>query len=276
VEYHARSDWTDAPRPVADLVRLDPAEVVGVAVHYTGSTSKLGQSATLVLSKRRLEDERVFHTASPPQGRGWSDIAYLAAQDQAGRVFDCRGIAYRSAANGNATVNRQYGAITWLIGVGDTPTPAMIEAFKVWRRDYWLTRYPKATKVVGHRDLYATECPGDPAYTLVRSGELLKPPTPVITPPEDDVPLTDAEIDAIATRARDKLLAVTYGNQPDGRPFTLAMLLGEVRVNAIKAATGIDVNALAAAIVAKLPPGQADPNAIAVAVADELSLRLRS
>jgi hypothetical protein len=268
VEYHQRSDWTDAARPVDKLVRLDPAEVVGVAVHYTGSTRPLGSTASVALSRRRLEDERVFHTSAPPQGRGWSDIAYNVAQDVEGRVFDARGIAYRSAANGNAAVNRQYGAVTWLIGVGDRPTPAMIDAFKEWRREYWLARFPRATTVVGHRDLYSTECPGDPAYALVKSGALTKE--------VDDVPLTDAEIDAIATRARDKLLAVTYGNQPDGKPFTLAMLLGEVRVNAIKASTGVDVNALATAIVSKLPPGQADPAAIATAVADELSLRLRS
>jgi len=267
VQFYQRSTWTDVQRPVDKIVQLTSSEVLGVAVHYTGSARPLGQTATFALSVRRLEDERAFHTAPPPVGRGWSDIAYNVAIDVEGRVFDARGIAYRSAANGDATVNRTYGAVTWLIGVGDKPTPVMIDAFKQWRQEYWLPRYPRATTVVGHRDLYSTECPGDPAYALVRSGELT---TGV------DVSLTDAEIDAIATRARDKLLAVTYGNGLDGKPFTLAMLLGEVRVNAIKAATGVDVNALATAVVAKLPPGQADPNAIATAVADELSLRLKS
>jgi hypothetical protein len=270
VEYYQRSAWTDVQRPVSKLVPLTPSEVVGVAVHYTGSSRPLGQTARLALSVRRLEDERAFHTGAPPAGRGWTDIAYNVAIDIEGRVFDARGIAYRSAANGDVTVNRRYGAVTWLMGVGDRPSPAIIDAFREWRERYWLARYPHATAVVGHRDLYSTECPGDPAYALVRSGALT---TGV------DVPLTDAEIDAIATRARDKLLAVTYGNSPDGRPFTLAMLLGEVRVNAIKAATGVDVNALASAIVAKLPPsqgGQADPQVIAAAVADELSLRLKS
>jgi hypothetical protein len=267
VQYYQRSAWTDVQRPVDKLVPLTSSEVLGVAVHYTGSSRPLGQTATLALSVRRLEDERAFHTGPPPSGRGWSDIAYNVAIDVEGRVFDARGIAYRSAANGDATVNRKYGAVTWLIGVGDTPTPVMVNAFTQWRQEYWLGRYPHATKVVGHRDLYATECPGDPAYALVRSGKL----TPGV-----DVPLTDAEIDAIATRARDKLLAVTYGTDNAGKPFTLAMLLGEVRINALKAATGVDVNALASAVVAKLPPGQADPHAIAVAVADELATRLKA
>ena len=265
-QYYERSAWTSTARPVGDLVRMSPAQVRGVAVHYTGSATPLGPRATLQLSARRLEDERAFHT----KGRGWSDIAYGVAVDVEGRVFDCRGLEYRSAANGNATVNQQYGAVTWLIGVGDQPSAAMVNAFRDWRRTRWLARFPQATAVVGHRDLYSTECPGDPAYALVRSGALTSGGT---------VPLTDAEIDAIATRTRDKILAVTYGNQPDGRPFTLGLLWGELRVNAIKAATGVDIEALAAAIVAKLPPGSAgavDTGALAAAVADELSLRLRS
>lgn len=270
MQYFQRSAWTSTPRPTSKLVAMNGSEVEGVAIHYTGSSRPLGATATFAVTVRRLEDERRFHTGAPPQGRGWTDIAYQVAQDVEGRVFDARGIGYRSAANGNATVNRQYGAVTWLLGVGDRPTAAMVNAFREWREDHWLPRYPRATKIVGHRDLYATECPGDPTYALIRSGVLTK---------GVDVPLTDAEIDAIATRTRDKILAVTYGNQPNGKPFTLAMLLGEVRVNALKASTGVDIEALARSIVAKLPVGQGgqvDASAIARAVADELATRLKA
>jgi hypothetical protein len=261
--YYERSAWTSTPRPASKLVRMVPPQVRGVAVHYTGSTTPLGSAASFPLSARRLEEERAFHTTD----RGWADIAYSAAIDVEGRVFDCRGIEYRSAANGNATVNQQYGAVTWLLGAGDQPTAAMVNAFRDWRRTRWLARYPHATAVVGHRDLYSTGCPGAPTYALIRSGTLTDGGT---------VPLTDAEIDAIATRTRDKILSVTYGNQPDGTPFTLGMLWGEVRINAIRAATGIDIEALANTIVAKLPPGNVNPRLLASAVADELALRLRS
>jgi len=88
------------------------------------------------------------------------------------------------------------------------------------------------------------------------------------------VTLTDADIDAIATRTRDRILAVSYGHHPDGRPVTLGMLWGEVRVNAARAAAGVDLDALASAVVARLPAGQVDPQALAGAVADELVLRL--
>jgi N-acetylmuramoyl-L-alanine amidase len=263
--YYERSAWTSAARP-ASLVPLVPERVRGIALHGTGSAAPLGDRATLQQSARRLEEARVVQA----EHRGWGDIACSVAIDAEGRVFDCRGIEHRSAANGNARGNEQYGAVLLLLGAEEAPSPAMVDAFRDWRRTHWLARYPAATAVVGHRDLFPTTCPGDGVSALVRSGALTD---------ETDggsVPLTDAEIDAIATRTRDKILAVTYGNQPDGRPFTLGMLWGEVRVNAIKAATGLDVDALATAIVAKLPTGAVDARSVAVAVADELALRLRS
>jgi N-acetylmuramoyl-L-alanine amidase len=259
--FYERSTWTAVARPADRLVPLDPGQVRGVAVHCTGSTTPLGPAPSLAQSARRLEEERAFHT----RARGWSDISYQCAVDLEGRVFDCRGIEYRSAANGNATVNARYGAVTWLLGVAERPTDAMVDAFREWRSTRWLARYPHATAVVAHRDLYPTECPGESTYGLIRSGALTA---------GDTVPLTDAEIDAIATRTRDKILAVAYGHQPDGRPFTLGMLWGEVRVNALKAATGVDLDALASAVVAKLPAGTVDPQRLAAAVADELAARL--
>jgi hypothetical protein len=261
-EYYDRSAWTSVPRPVDALVHLVPSQVRGVAVHFTGSSTPLGPETSFQRSARRLEDERLLHTGA----RGWPDIACQVAIDADGRVFDCRGVVHRSGANGNATVNQQYGAVSWLLGTGDLPTAAMVDAFRDWRRSHWLSRYPGATAVVGHRDLYPTHCPGDPAYALIRSGALHDGGT---------VSLTEAEIDAIATRTRDKILAVGYGTRADGSPFTLGMLWGEVRVNAARAATGVDVEALAAAIVAKLPPGSIDQHSLAGAVADELAARLR-
>jgi hypothetical protein len=249
---------------------MNGSEVEGIAIHYAASEEPFGPVATLATTVRRLEEERRLHTTPQPDGPGYVDIAYQVAMDVDGRVFDCRGIGFRSDSNGNEADNHEYGAVTWILGIGDRPTAALVNAFRLWRQEHWLPRYPRATKIVGHRDLCPTECPGDSTYALIRSGALTK---------GVDVPLTDAEIDAIATRTRDKILAVTYGSQPDGQPFTLAMLWGEVRVNAIKAATGIDIDALASSIVSKLPPGQGghiDPQTIAVAVADELSSRLRS
>lgn len=177
-----RADWTSTVLPERKLTRLVPGEVLGIAVHYTGSSRPLGATATLEQSRKRLEDERLFHT----DGRGWSDIAYNAAIDQAGRVFPLRGPNYRSAANGNEKTNRAYLAVTFLIGVGDTPTPAAVQAFRGLRQQL-LQKYPHATAVVGHRDLYSTACPGDPLYAKL--GELKTSPAQE----DDDMP-TSAEV----------------------------------------------------------------------------------
>jgi len=282
-EYYGRSAWTSSPRPADRLVPLDPGQVRGVAIHHTGSATPLGRT-TLQRSARRLEDERIVATGV----RGWSDVPCQAAIDVDGRVFDCRGIDHRPQANGNPTANAHYGAVTLLLGAGDDPTPAMVEAFRDWRLTHWLTRYPRATAVVGHRDLYPTDCPGPAVHDLIRSGALGGDQSVPATPTSGgSVPLTDAEIDAIAVRTRDRILAVTYGSQPDGRPFTLAMLWGEVRVNSLRAATGVDIEALATAILHRLAAGEAglpaqaappglDAHALAVAVADELAARLRA
>ena len=166
--YYGRAAWTSSAPPVARLVALDPAHVRGIAVHHTGSSVPLGGRSTFRRSARRLEDDRLLVTAD----RGWPDIAYQVAVDVDGRVFECRGLEFRPQANGNATANAQYGAVTLLLGAGDELTPAMIDAFGEWRRTRWLARYPTAIAVVGHRDLYPTPCPGHAVDALIRSGTL--------------------------------------------------------------------------------------------------------
>ncbi len=215
-----RSAWASTPRPTSALARIDASAVHGVAVHYTGSTTPLGDAPSLDLTCRRLEAERVFHTDPPPRGRGWSDIAYGWAIDQAGRAIECRGHLFKSAANGSALTNSGYGAVTFLIGKGDTPTPAAVAAFLDWRERVWLKSFPAATVVCGHRDLYATECPGGPLYDLVRLGTLA-------ATSEDAMPLDDADIirlvrhPAFVQAIRDAVWKAGWGaNRPDGTPTT--------------------------------------------------------
>jgi hypothetical protein len=202
VEYFARSAWTSTPRPINDLVALDAGELRGIAVHYTGSATPLGDSPTLAETVHRLEQERVEHV----EGRGWSDIAYLAAIDQAGRVFDCRGIAYRSAANGDQAVNRSHGAVTILLGVGDQPTAAALAAFRDWYQRIWLNYWPKAGRIVGHRDLHSTSCPGDPLYALIKAGTLAGPP-----PGKDPDPMAGFTLDQLKSEISDAVADETTG-----------------------------------------------------------------
>ena len=99
----------------------------------------------------------------------------------AGRVWDCRGVAYRPAANGDRAVNGSHGAVTLLLGPDEQPTAAMVEAVRWLRTAVWLARYPRATEVVGHRDLHSTDCPGPRVYALVRDGTFTRPASPTAT-----------------------------------------------------------------------------------------------
>lgn len=265
-----RSSWTATPRPVDRLSANDPGQLRGFAVHWPGTTAGTYANPTLDQSAARLEAERQLHV----NDHGWTDIAYLAAVDLAGRLFDCRGADYECAANGNQTVNHQYGALTVLACPGDVITPEAINAVRWWRVHEWLTRYPHATAVVGHRDLYQTDCPGDSLYHIVQAGAFTQPP-------EDDMPLTQSDLLAVAAATRDAILSATYGKKPDGTDHHLSDVWGEtltgvnaLRDGATKGATLTlapgDADAIGRAVAAHLPPGagltQADVRAALAAV----------
>lgn len=185
--YLSRAAWTDEG-PARAMEALDPDRVVGFAIHWPGSTASIGNPSASSVANR-LEGYRRFHV----DDRGWSDIAYQVAIDAAGRVWDCRGIKWRSAGNGSDSGNDTYGAVLLMLGPGDVPSDAMVQAIRDWRTDRWLVRYPRATKVVGHHDIRPepTACPGDPAEQLVTSGAITKGTT---------MALTDGDVTKVATK----------------------------------------------------------------------------
>lgn len=196
-----RSAWSSTPRPIG-LTPLDPAAVKGLAVHWPGAeTGTWGPAPTLAESAARLEAERAYHVT----GKGWSDVAYSAAVDLAGRMFDCRGLAWRPASNGNQTLNAQYPSVTVLMGPGDAVTPQAVAALRAVRA-FHLARYPHATAVVGHRDLWSTDCPGPGLYQVVRSGILTSAPL------EADVPLDQADMKAIETLLARVIPGLVWGS----------------------------------------------------------------
>lgn len=132
-----------------------------------------------------------------------------AAISQAGHVFDCRGIDVRSAANGDQARNAHYGAVTLLLGQGDVPTAELLQAFGDWYRGVWLAMWPHATRIVGHRDLYSTDCPGDDLYDLIEAGTLAGPP-----PGKDPDPMAGFTLDQL-TRA---ISTKTMSAEADFRP----------------------------------------------------------
>lgn len=164
-DYMRRADWTTHARP-DDLTRLDPADVIGLAVHWPGTTAY-----TVTASRDGVAEYLDGIRADHVNRRGWDDIAYQYAVDQAGRVWPLRGFTYRSAANGDTGPNSKYGAILLLIGRKQRPSAEMINAVNDLRAR-WLEVYPHAVKVVTHNDVRpeATECPGPYATAMVRNG----------------------------------------------------------------------------------------------------------
>ena len=170
-----RTRWT-THGPVGTLVALASADVLGLAIHWPGTTGPIGDPGERSIVSR-LEGYRRFHTAAPPVGRGWADVAYNVAVDQAGRVWDLRGIAYRSAANGTQALNARWVAVLVLLGPGEQPSAKMLDALRWLRSRVVLKRYPGASRVVGHKDIRPdpTACPGPLMTAHIRSGDLVKP-----------------------------------------------------------------------------------------------------
>lgn len=92
----------------------------------------------------------------------------------------------RSAANGDADVNKRFGAILLIVAPGEKPTNAAIATVKGVLADFH-KRYPEGRlRPYGHKDVRAagTDCPGPITYGLIQNGVL----TPTTTPPPGDNP----------------------------------------------------------------------------------------
>ncbi|MEU9218935.1 peptidoglycan recognition family protein [Streptomyces sp. NPDC048376] len=160
----------------------------GVKVHYEGSpvsTKLLSDHNACIAEWKAI---RASHLANKTEN--YSDVAYNYAACPHGYLLEGRGLRKRTGANGNQALNQGHYAIVGLVGSeGLTqPTDAMLSAI----RDGidLLRKNGAGSEVKGHRDGYATACPGGPLYAWVQKGA----PRPTTTPPkEDDVSLTSAE-----------------------------------------------------------------------------------
>lgn len=163
-----RSSWTDK-RPASPAL-LVPEHVDGLAVHWDGPPVGRGvlagdpdAVATFLRSVLR------FHTVT----RGWSDIAYQWAVDNAGTRWELRGWRRQSAANGDQAVNRRFGAVLAIVGQGQLATPELLDGLRAAVVDF-RSVYPSATRIVTHNDVRPdpTACPGPQLTRLVHGGQL--------------------------------------------------------------------------------------------------------
>lgn len=140
----------------------------GVKVHYEGTpvSTKLLDDHDLCIAEWKAI--RASHLAN--KAENYSDIAYNYGACPHGYLLEGRGIGKRTGANGNQPLNQAHYAIVGLVGSDGLtqPTDAMLGAI----RDGidLLRQHGAGNEIKGHRDGYATACPGPALYTWVQAG----------------------------------------------------------------------------------------------------------
>lgn len=153
----------------------------GTKIHYEGTHVSNDTHPECVAEVKAI---RQSHLANKVEN--YSDIAYNLLVCQHGYVFEGRGKRKRTGANGNQDLNKAHYAICGLLGnSGDTePSAEMVEGIK-WGIAY-LRSNGAGREIKGHKDGWATSCPGEALYKLVKNGSLepgsAPKPKPVYAP----------------------------------------------------------------------------------------------
>ena len=138
-----------------------------VAIHYTAAPSTPDQ-LTAVRDKLRSSQRSYVETRGYSYGYNW-------VVDREGRIWEVRGDDYRCAANGNTDSNSRGPAICCYVNGADPANEQMVEAV---RRivAYCQEKAGRTLRVIGHRDVRATACPGAGLYSQVQDGTFVPRP----------------------------------------------------------------------------------------------------
>ena len=122
-----RSAWTKTPnnRPTP----LTAASTTSISLHYpaVGKVTLAGESQSK--TAQRLEGWRKLHVGP---SRGWRDIGYNYAVDQAGRIWFLTGLRQGAHAGTNAGNQTSVGVLL-VLGDNEAPTDAMIAGVRSLR-----------------------------------------------------------------------------------------------------------------------------------------------
>jgi hypothetical protein len=149
VDIISREEWgARAPRSRSTVSWGDRTEFI---VHYSeGPTTQ---------SVRSIQN---FHMDT----RGWSDIGYNFLVDVQGRIYEGRGWLTVGA---HAPGHNASGIGVCMIGRDGDATSAATRSIRALY-DEAGRRAGRNLAKLGHRDVYATSCPGDQLYAWVRAG----------------------------------------------------------------------------------------------------------
>lgn len=187
MQFVRRTEWGAAnpKRPLTPLTERPE----GVKVHYEGTHVP----ADLVPDDQhhrcagRVRAIQASHLANLAEG--YSDIAYTAMVCPHGWVFEGRGPIYRCAANGKQALNNAHFAVCAMLGDSGLTEPTEAMLWGIRQAIDWLRQDGLAgNDIKGHRDGYATSCPGGPLYAWVQAGAPL--------PGHNEAPITPAPMPA--------------------------------------------------------------------------------
>lgn len=150
----------------------------GVKIHYEGT-----KVPSLKHSQCKAHWTSIRNSHLANKAEGYSDVAYNFAVCQHGSVLEGRGIGFRTGANGNQALNADHDSVVVLVGTEYKEVTADVIAGLRWVIGY-LRDHGTGTEVKGHRDGFATACPGEPLYALVKAGKLEPGKAPVTAKPK--------------------------------------------------------------------------------------------
>ncbi|MEU2077094.1 peptidoglycan recognition family protein [Streptomyces sp. NPDC013489] len=168
------------------------AKTRGVKVHYLGTPYSSRPHSQCAAYVRQIRESHLANTKE-----NYSDVAYNYLVCEHGDAYEGRGAHHRTGANGNAALNSQDYAVCALLGSSGLtePTDAMLHGIRDAIDDL-RENGDAGDWIGGHRDGYATDCPGDPLYAWVQRGA--PRPTKKPTPEEKPVALPASELARIA------------------------------------------------------------------------------
>ncbi|MGW6009722.1 N-acetylmuramoyl-L-alanine amidase [Streptomyces sp. NPDC055210] len=184
----------------------------GVKVHYTGGDVPVSLLQNHAGCIDLWRDFRRAHLANTVEN--YSDIAYNYGACWHGYVLEGRGVGRRTGANGNQSLNRDDYAVLGLVGAtGLTePNDKLLHALRDAIEH--LQAHGAGKRIGGHRDGYATLCPGGPLYAWVQKGA----PRPVVVTPVVPKPGTGRPVVDLS-----KLVAAAKADPPrTGTPVSYA------------------------------------------------------
>ncbi|MFJ8508646.1 peptidoglycan-binding protein [Streptomyces avermitilis] len=185
----------------------------GVKVHYEGTAVSVDLLKDHAKCLAEWQAIRKSHLANPKEH--YADVAYNYAACPHGYLLEGRGIGKRTGANGNQPLNVAHYAIVGLVGSeGLTePTDEMLSAIRDGIE--LLRQHGAGNEIRGHRDGYATPCPGGPLYAWVQKGaprpkgtEPAQPPAKQYEPFPGAAWFSMGRKSPVVARMHDRLVAV--------------------------------------------------------------------